>query len=109
MSSIANWSYNSVAIIKPFLGFDMMTQQKTYGPEIEVICDWLGGPFQARSNDGEEYVGSYRVWTEDKRPKYLDWVVSIDGVEIQAECRTFEHLPTNSLGDPVSDFLMVLA
>lgn len=109
MSSIANWSYNSVAIIRPLLGVDLMTQEKTYGPEYEIRCDWLGGPVQARSNNGEEYVGSYRVWHEDKRPKYLDWVVSIDGVTIEAECRTFENLPTSALGDPVSDFLMVLA
>lgn len=107
MSSIANWSYNSVGVIKPFLGHDMMTQENIYGEPYEIRCDFLGGPVMARSNDGEEFIGTYKVWTEDPRPKYLDWIVSVDEFPINCEVRSHAALPARSLGDPIPDYLMV--
>lgn len=109
MSKIARWSYRCKAIIKPFVSYDAMTQEIKYGPEYEIACNWKGGPVQARSNIGDEYVGSYEVYHEDPRTKYLDVVVSINGFPVNAEVRTHLVKPVDALRDPVPDFLMVLA
>ncbi|MCO3960266.1 hypothetical protein FA108_32280, partial [Pseudomonas aeruginosa] len=51
MSTTANWSYTNTATVRPFLHFDLSTQEAVYGPEYEIACTWVAKGEQVRDNN----------------------------------------------------------
>lgn len=88
MSRVANWSYTSIIVIKPFLGHEGYYNQPIYGEPYEILGAFKAETVQARDNMGAEFVGRHTVWTEDTRPKYLDRIVSLEGIEADEEIRS---------------------
>ncbi len=63
MSTTANWSYTNTATVRPFLHFDLSTQEAVYGPEYEIACTWTAKSEQMREEGGQsgrEVPSSYR-------------------------------------------------
>ena len=87
MSATANWSYTNVATVRPFVKIDLKTQAMIYGDEYEIACTWIAKGEQMRDSDGAEFVSRHQIFTEDKRPKFLD-LVSFDGSNGWEEIRT---------------------
>lgn len=105
MSTTANWSYTNVATVRPFVSIDLMTQETTYGDEYEIACTWEAKSEQNRSNDGAEFVSRHMIYTEDKRPKYLD-LIQFDGSNGWEEIRSVTNWDMSFfLEEP--DFLLV--
>ncbi|GAB1837144.1 hypothetical protein [Achromobacter xylosoxidans] len=98
MSATANWSYTNVATIRPFLSIDMMTGETVYGPEFEIACTWAAKSQQVRANDGAEFVSKHEIFTEDRRPKYLDQI-SFDGSNGWEEIRSVTNWDMSFFGE----------
>lgn len=88
MSDVANWSYTSIIVIKPFIRNDDYYQQPVYGEPYEILGAFRAETVQARDNTGAEFLGRHTIWTEDVRPKYLDRVISLEGIEVDEEIRS---------------------
>ncbi|MCO3842800.1 hypothetical protein FA119_18715, partial [Pseudomonas aeruginosa] len=61
MSTTANWSYTNTATVRPFLHFDLSTQEAVYGPEYEIACTWVAKGEQVRDNNGAEFVSRHQI------------------------------------------------
>jgi len=106
MSSIARWTYVNVAKIRPFEGINLETQTPEYGEEYEILCDYIGSSEQARSNDGAEFITRHTIYTEDKRPKFLDLIL-LPGTDDWQEVRSHTEYPMGAFDEPDSpDFRM---
>lgn len=113
MSSIARWSYQNVATVRPFVSQDLLTGQTLYGDEFPIACTWTaeskperdaGGQAGAR---GAEFISQHVIFTEDKRPKYLD-LITFDGSNGWEEIRSKTTWDMSSMGEPDSpDFKLV--
>lgn len=105
MSATANWSYTNTATIRPFLGMDQWTQAATYGAEFQIMCTWAAQSDQSRDASGAEFVSRHKVWTEDKRPKYLD-MIKLAGSDEWEEIRSVTNWDMSPFGEE-PDFLLV--
>lgn len=110
MSTTANWSYTNTATVRPFLHFDLSTQEAVYGPEYEIACthrqeraDAGGG--RAIWSAGAEFVSRHQIFTEDRRPKYLD-LLQFDGSNGWEEIRSVTNWDMSFFGEQ-PDFLLV--
>jgi len=105
MSSLARWSYANTARVQPFLGADDFNGGATYGEEYEIACTWRAQSSRERqivAADGQEYVTSNTIFTEDPRPKYLDRIAlgdSLDFEEIR-KVGTFDRSPFGEADSP---------
>lgn len=77
MSSTANWSYTNVATIRPRIS-ESEWGGVEYGPEYEIACTWSAKSEQVRDANGAEFVCRHQIYTEDRRPRFLD-LISFDG------------------------------
>lgn len=105
MSTTANWSYTNTATVRPFLHFDLSTQEAVYGPEYEIACTWVAKGEQVRDNSGAEFVSRHQIFTEDRRPKYLD-LIHFDGSYGWEEIRSVTNWDMSFFGEQ-PDFLLV--
>lgn len=105
MSQTANWSYTNVATVKPFVSIDLMSGQTIYGEPYEIACTWAAKSEQARDERGAEFVSRHQVYTEDKRPKYLD-MIQFDGSDGWEEIRSVTSWDMSFFGEE-PDFLLV--
>lgn len=93
MSNTANWSYTNVATIRPRIGADTWTGEVQYGPEYEIACTWAAEAEQQRDMGGQggasgaEFISRHIIYTEDRRPQYLD-LISFDGSNGWEEIRS---------------------
>lgn len=94
MSSTANWSYTNVATIRPRIG-ESEWGGVEYGPEYEIACTWAAVTDQERGvggqsgGQGAELVMKHSIYTEDRRPKYLD-LIRFDGSDGWEEIRSVQ-------------------
>lgn len=105
MSLTANWSYTNTAAVRPFVSIDMMSGATVYGSEYEIACTWTAKSEQARDNNGAEFVSRHQVFTEDKRPKFLD-LIQFDGSNGWEEIRSVTNWDMSFFGEE-PDFLLV--
>ncbi|EOW3644112.1 hypothetical protein ACOWZD_000979 [Pseudomonas aeruginosa] len=105
MSTTANWSYTNTATVRPFLHFDLSTQDAVYGPEYEIACTWVAKGEQVSDNSGAEFVSRHQIFTEDRRPKYLD-LIQFDGSNGWEEIRSVTNWDMSFFGEQ-PDFLLV--
>lgn len=111
MSATANWSYTNVAIVRPFVSIDLMTQATIYDDEYEIACTWAAGGEQVRDAGGQggaqgaEFVSRHTIYTEDARPKYLD-MISFDGSDGWEEIRSVTNWDMSFFGE-APDFKLV--
>lgn len=113
MSSVARWSYKNTATVKPFVSMDDWTGATVYGPEYTIACTWTADSEQVRETGGQsgargaEFVSKHTIFTEDRRPKYLD-LIMFDGSDGWEEIRAVTSWDMSSLGEPDSpDFKLV--
>ena len=86
MSSIARWTYTDNATVTPRIGIDGVTGIDTYGMPYTIKCNVTaitssdikptGGA--ATGIDGDEWIGTHTIYTEDDRPRKGD-LISFDG------------------------------
>ena len=105
LSKTANWSYTNTATVRPFISVDLMTQEAVYGEAYEIACTWTAKSEQARSSDGAEFVSKHHIYTEDKRPKYLD-LIQLNGSTEWEEIRSVTGWDMSPFGEE-PDFLLV--
>lgn len=111
MSATANWSYTNVATVRPFLKRDLKTQEALYGDEFEIACTWTAKHESVRDAGGQsgaqgaEFVSQHQIYTEDKRPKYLD-LIQFAGSNGWEEIRSVTNWDM-SFFDEEPDFLLV--
>jgi hypothetical protein len=93
MSATASWSYTNTATIRPRLSVDDWTGEVTYGPEYTIACTWAAEATQQRDMGGQggangaEFISRHIIYTEDRRPQYLD-LIQFDGSNGWEEIRT---------------------
>lgn len=104
MSETSNWSYTNVATIKPRIG-ESEWGGVEYGPEYEIACTWTAKAEQMRDSNGAEFVSRSQIFTEDKRPKYLD-MIRLNGSEQWQEIRGVNEWDM-SFFDEEPDILLV--
>lgn len=105
MSTTANWSYTNTATVRPFVSIDLMTQESVYGEEYQIACTWTAKSEQARDDNGAEFVSRHMIYTEDKRPKYLD-KIQLNGSTEWEEIRSVTGWDMSPFGEE-PDFLLV--
>lgn len=105
MSTTANWSYTNVATVRPFVEINMDTGKTTYGDEYEIACTWAAKSEQVRDENGAEFVSRHMIYTEDKRPKYLDMIM-FDGSDGWEEIRSVTNWDMSFFNEE-PDFLLV--
>ncbi|WP_313397142.1 hypothetical protein [Stutzerimonas nitrititolerans] len=111
MSQTANWSYTNTATVRPFLSIDLMTQKANYGEEYQIACTWAEKHEQVRDmggqggSQGAEFVSRHMIYTEDKRPKFLD-LIQFDGSDGWEEIRSVTNWDMSFFGEE-PDFLLV--
>ena len=111
MSEVARWSYQNTATVRPFAGRDDWTGTSTYGEPFEIACTWTAAAEQVREStpNGAEFVAKHLIFTEDKRPKYLD-LIQLNGHADWEEIRAVTEWDMSSLGEPDSpDFRLATA
>lgn len=115
MSEVARWSYQNTATVKPFTGRDDWKGTNTYGEPYEIACTWTAAAEQVRETGGQggvrgaEFVAKHLIFTEDKRPKYLD-LIQLNGHADWEEIRAVTEWDMSSLGEPDSpDFRLATA
>lgn len=109
MSEVARWSYQNTATIKPFLGRDDWSGTNTYGEPYTIACTWTAASEQVRDSTGAEFVAKHLMFTEDKRPKYLD-LIQLNGHADWEEIRAVTEWDMSSLDEPDSpDFRLATA
>lgn len=64
MSSIARWSYQSVATVWPYDGRDDWSGTESYGQPYHILCGWEGKAETRKDKDGSEFVSRNIFWTE---------------------------------------------
>lgn len=107
MSSIPEWTYVNVAKVKPFVRIDLLSGVTEYGDEYEILCDFEIVSEQTRANDGAEFISRHKIYTEDKRPKYLDMIL-LPMAAGWEEVRFHQGWPMGAFDEPDRpDFLMV--
>jgi hypothetical protein len=113
VSSISRWSYKNVATVKPFVSQDQMSGATTYGTPYEIACTWIAEAKQEREMGGQsgaggaEFTSRHTIFTEDKRPKYLD-LISFDGSDGDEQIRNvvnWDMSPFNEADSP--DFKLI--
>lgn len=108
MSSVANWSYNNTATVRPFQDEDLENGGVTYGAEYTIACTWAAESKEMRDATGAEFVSNYIIWSEDPRPKYRDMIllntVADTGWQMIRSHMEWDML---SLDDPVPDYRTV--
>lgn len=111
MSATANWSYTNIATVKPFVSIDMMSGQTIYGEPFEIACTWAAKNEMMRAEGGQsgaqgaEFISRHMIYTEDKRPKYLD-LIQFDGSDGWEEIRSVTNWDMSFFGEE-PDFLLV--
>ncbi|OWI97528.1 hypothetical protein [Pseudomonas aeruginosa] len=111
MSETSRWSYTNTATVRPFLHFDLSTQEAVYGLEYEIACTWTAKSEQMREEGGQsgargaEFVSRHQIFTEDRRPKYLD-LIQFDGSNGWEEIRSVTNWDMSFFGEQ-PDFLLV--
>ncbi len=109
MSSVARWSYQNTATVKPFMGRNDWNGTNTYGEPYAIACTWTAAAEQVRDQSGAEFVAKHLIFTEDKRPKYLD-LIQLNGHADWEEIRAVTEWDMSSLGEPDSpDFRLATA
>ena len=82
MSSIARWTYTDIATVTPRLGIDGVTGVDTYGPTYTIKCNVTAITSSdikpTGGIDGDEWIGTHTIYTEDDRPRKGD-LISFDG------------------------------
>lgn len=113
MSSISRWSYRNVAEVRALIGQDQLTGETTYAEPYEIACTWTAEATQERERGGQggaqgaEFIARHTIYTEDKRPKYLD-EIKFDGSDGWEQIRSVTNWDMSSLGEPDSpDFKLV--
>lgn len=110
MSQTANWCYTNVATIKPLVGQDEWGAG-IYGEPYNIACTWAAVDLQERGAGGQagaqgaELVIKHEVFTEDKRPKYLD-MIQLNGNEDWEEIRQVTSWDMSFFGEE-PDFKLV--
>ncbi len=104
MSATAAWSYTNTATVRPFTGSGEWGGA-SYGPEYEIACTWAAKAEQMRDATGAEFVSRSQIFTEDKRPKYLD-MIRLNGSEEWQEIRGVTEWDMSPFGEE-PDFLLV--
>ncbi len=107
MSATANWSYTNVATVRPFLSLDQWTGQAVYGEPYEIACTWTADNSQERmaggqgGSQGAEFIAKHTIFTEDRRPKYLDLIIfdGSDGWEEIRAVMTWDMSPFGEIPD----------
>lgn len=111
LSQTANWSYTNIATVRPFLSIDLMNQKAIYGEEYQIECTWAAKHEQVRDmggqggSQGAEFVSRHMIYTEDKRPKFLD-LIQFDGSDGWEEIRSVTNWDMSFFGEE-PDFLLV--
>jgi len=111
MSATANWSYTNVATVRPFLSLDQWTGQAVYGEPYEIACTWTADNSQERmaggqgGSQGAEFIAKHTIFTEDRRPKYLD-LIMFDGSDGWEEIRAVTTWDMSPFGEE-PDFKLV--
>lgn len=111
MSATANWSYTNIATVRPFVSIDMMTGETVYGAEFDIACTWTAESKMERESGGQsgargaEFLSQHIIFTEDKRPKYLDQI-SFDGSNGWEEIRSVTNWDMSFFGEE-PDFKLV--
>lgn len=72
VSKIARWSYTERASVRPYISRDGTNNQIVYGEPYEIWCDFEATAEQHTDNDGNQFVSTYLIYTEDSRPAYMD-------------------------------------
>ncbi len=111
MSEVARWSYQNTATVRPFAGRDDWAGTNTYGEPFEIACAWTAAAEQVREStpNGAEFVAKHLIFTEDKRPKYLD-LIQMNGHTDWEEIRAVTEWDMSSLDEPDSpDFRLATA
>lgn len=81
MSTIAEWSYASVATVWPFVSHDSWSGATVYGSPYRIRVGWEGKAEQRKDSDGAEFTTRNIFWTESRNhdtglivpaPKRLD-------------------------------------
>lgn len=72
MSNTANWSYTNFATVRPFIKFDQWDGGEVYGDPYEIQCTWIIKAEPHKDADGNEFISTFEIYTEDRRPKYKD-------------------------------------
>ena len=74
--SWSTWSYAATVSVKPFAGYDDWGGGATYGAEFDIRCTWSATkePRTETGGDGQEFVVSHYIYTDDPRVKYLDQI-----------------------------------
>lgn len=77
MTYFSSFAFKNTARVRPYVGFNMETQETEYGPEYEIACTWIGQAEQMREAGarGAEFISKNKIWTGDPRPKYLDMIL----------------------------------
>lgn len=98
MSSIARWTYTDIATVTPRLGIDGVTGATNYGAPYTIKCNVtaiassdikpIGGA--STGIDGDEWIGTHTIYTEDDRPSKGDLIsfYGSDGAQVIRD-RTF--------------------
>lgn len=111
MSNTANWSYTNEATIRPFISIDQMTGETLYGEEYTIACTWEAKHELVRAGGGQsgaqgaEFVSRHMIYTEDKRPKYLD-MIKFTGSAGWEQIRSVTNWDMSFFGEE-PDFLLV--
>lgn len=104
MSETSSWSYTNTATIRPLLGINEWGAA-TYGDEYTIACTWAAKSEQRRDGNGAEFVSRHEIYTEDKRPKFLDQI-QFDGSNGWEEIRAVSNWDMSFFGEE-PDFLLV--
>ena len=82
MSSIARWTYTDIATVTPYVSIDGVTGATNYGTPYTIKCNVTAitsSAIKATGGiDGDEWIGTHTIYTEDDRPRKGD-LISFDG------------------------------
>lgn len=82
MSSIARWTYTDIATVTPYVSIDGVTGTPNYGTQYTIKCNVTAITSSdikpTGGIDGDEWIGTHTIYTEDDRPRKGD-LISFDG------------------------------
>lgn len=97
MSSLGRWTYTNTAMVRAVTGHDKYGAP-TYGAEYQIACTWSAEAKPARTAAGVEFVSTYVVYCEDKRPRYLD-EIKLAGTENWQVIQSVLHWDMSPFGE----------
>jgi hypothetical protein len=106
VSKTANWVYTNTATVRPWIGENGVTGEIDYGPDYEIACTWTAEAKLTTANNGEEFMSTNVIYTEDGRPRCQDKILINDPVAGWQEIRALTSWDMSFFGES-NDYKLV--